>query len=160
MSVELHNRERNRVEIQTVALVCVALLAYFIVLGGLVLSKRTKLNHEIRRMLGDLQGLEKDHQTLAKDVLLRQGRVDLIRKEVGQLRQVIEEEKRAAANAEAPRQDIIGALKALGKVTDKDLERVARHLAETKSLSSVEEALVILGIVSPEDMEIANQELS
>ncbi|BBD08851.1 hypothetical protein [Desulfovibrio ferrophilus] len=146
-------------DIQTVALVCVILLAYFIVLGGLVLNKRRKLNHEIRGMLGDLKGLEKDLLSIQKDVLLRQGRVDLIRKDVQALRVAIEQEKKAAAQSDAPRQDIVGVLMSMGKVTDSDLLRVTAHLEETKSGSSVEEALVILGIVSPEDMEIATQEV-
>jgi len=148
------------VDIQIVALMCVALLVYFIVLGGLALNKRRKLNHEIRALLGDLKGLEKDYKSLSRDVLLRQERVELIRKELAGLRQMIEQEKQAAANADAPQQDIIGVLKTMGKLTDQDLLRVSKHLEETKSLSTVEEALVILGIVSPEDMERATQELS
>ncbi|BBD08853.1 hypothetical protein [Desulfovibrio ferrophilus] len=144
--------------ILTAVLACVVLLIFALVFGGIVRNVRTNYLRVIRSLRHQSFDLENGIKDLKADMLIREVRVSNLEKEIESLELAKERERAAAAAGDVPSRTIVEALQYMGKITAEDVLRARTYLENTKSGSTVEEALMILGLVRPEDMDSAAQE--
>jgi len=141
-------------------LVCVVLLMFALVFGGIIRNVRAAYLQRIRALRRDAIVLENEVKDMRADLIIRQARITNLEKDVEALEMARERERAAALAAadKAPSRTVVEALQYMGKVTSEDVLRARTYLESTKSNSSVEEALLILGIVTPEDVSMASKE--
>lgn len=143
-----------------VVVACIGLLLFAIIFAGYVRSVRNRYIAQIRSLRRERMELTNEVQDIRAELQLRRGRVSNLEKEIERIKQQKAEEKAAAMDAKTPARTVVDALKYMGKVTDADLEKAQTYLERSKSDSTIEQALVILELVSAEDLKLAAMEIS
>lgn len=147
--------------ILTTVLACVVLLIFALVFGGIIRNVRSNYMRKIWSLRRERFNLENDVKDFKAEMLIRETRVSNLAKEIERLELAKEREREAAAAAagDAPSRTIAEALQYMGKISAEDVLRARTYLENTKSGSTLEEALMILGLVTPEDMQSAAEEV-
>ncbi|MBU1003525.1 MAG: hypothetical protein KKE73_13510 [Proteobacteria bacterium] len=137
------------------------LLIIAIVFGGIVRNVRANYLSKIRSLRRQAFDLDNEVKDFKADVLIREAKISNLVKQIQDLELIREQERAVAAAAaeNAPRRTLVQALQCMGRVTAEDVLRARTYLENAKSGSTVEEALLILGIVTSEDMQDASREV-
>ncbi|WP_461208405.1 hypothetical protein [Desulfocurvus sp. DL9XJH121] len=106
------------------------------------------------------RGLEKDLDELRRDAVLRQSRVKALAVEVEELERVRREEREAALAADSPRRTVMDVLQASGRISAEDVLRARTFMSGGGGAQSEEQALIILGVITEEDVAVASRELA
>lgn len=143
-----------------VAGILAVLLVLAAVFGGVVRAKRESYIRKIRGLQRERIALDGRLQDLRAETTLRRTRVETMRRELEALELKRQEEREERAAVHTPRRTAVDILKDMGALSDADVERARSYLEKTNSEQSLEEALVVLGIVSPENMNGAVRDAS
>lgn len=139
---------------------CIALFLFAMIFAGYVRTVRNKYIGKIRKLRRERMELTNEVQDIRAEMKLRRGRVANLERELEGIRARKAAEQAAAMDTKAPARTVVDALKYMGKVTDADLEKAKSYLEKTKSESTIEQALVILELVSAADVSAAAAEVS
>ena len=139
--------------------ICVVLLVGACAYGVILRNVRNQYMTRIRGLRRDKLDVEMRVKDLKKDILLREARVATLTKEVEALEEKKRRELEEAANAAPPTRSIVDVLQANGVISAEDVLKARTYLQASKSESTEEQALVILGIVTVEQIKSAQAEL-
>lgn len=139
-------------DVVTIVAVCGAFFVLAVISGGGIRMKRQSLIRKIQTLRRKRLEAEMGLQDMKEQLVLRASRVKALRQELESLRYRQEELREERIAKEAPIRTALDILVDMGRIGPDELHRAKEYLEKTKSESSVEEALVILGIVTPEDM--------
>lgn len=140
-------------------IVCGLLLLGACVFGIVLRSVRAKYLAKIRGLRRERLDLDVEIKDLNKDIALRELRVKGLVKEVEALEEAKRKEMEAAADIIPPTRSVVDVLQNNGVISAEDVLKARTFLESSKSESTEEEALMILGIVTAEQMQAAKAEL-
>ncbi len=144
--------------IVTIGVLCAVLLVFAVGFGGFTRSMRERYIRQIRGLRRERLDLEMRVQDLRAEVTLRRTRVETMRRQIEELEEKREAERRERADLRPPTRSALEILKDMGRLNDEGIAKAQAYLEKTRSEQSLEEALVILGIVSPQDMKGAERD--
>lgn len=136
----------------TIAIACAVFLVIAIAFSAFVRSKREQYIRQIMQLRRRRLDAEMALQDGKAELTLRRTRVENLRKELESLQLKREREREERGRVETPGRTALEILQDMGRLDPADIQRARDYLEKTQSEGSVEEALVILGIVAPEDM--------
>lgn len=139
--------------------ICVVLLAGACAYGIILRNVRNQYMARIRGLRRDKLDVEMKVKDLRKDILLREARVATLAKEVEGLEEERRRKLEEAANAAPPTRSVVDVLQTNGVISAEDVLKARTFLQTSKSESTEEQALVILGIVTVDQIESARAEL-
>jgi len=128
------------------------LLLAAVIFGLVIRAKREQFIRQIRGLRRECFEAEMRVQDLKSEVSLRRARVDTLRKEVESLQIQKDKDRSERLAEETPPRSALDFLQDIGRLDAAGIAKAQAYLDKTLSEQPLEKALVVLGIVSPEDM--------
>lgn len=135
-----------------------AVIFVFAVIFALyVRGVREKYIETIQRLRVQRRRKEIDMGDVQNDIAIRKENVKLLERHMETLRLEHEREKRRLAEEAAAGEErtALSVLESMGRVSKEDIDRAEEFRAKSGSEASIEEVLVLLEIVSPEEVQNA-----
>lgn len=135
-----------------------AVIFVFAVIFALyVRGVREKYIETIQRLRVQRRRKEIDMGDAQNDIAIRKENVKLLERHMETLRLEHEREKRRLAEEAAAGEErtALSVLESMGRVSQEDIDRAEEFRAKSGSEASIEEVLVLLEIVSPEEVQNA-----
>ncbi|NJB68612.1 hypothetical protein GGQ74_002285 [Desulfobaculum xiamenense] len=136
--------------------VCVVMLAGAIAFSLYVRGARARYIARIQTLRLQARRKETELGDVRNDLAVRRENVRLLEKQLEKLRWEGERERRAAEEAASNVEKTpLSVLQSMGRITAEDLARAEEFRTRSGSESTIEEILVLLEIVSPEEVHSA-----
>ncbi|GAB6177580.1 hypothetical protein JCM16814_24710 [Desulfobaculum senezii] len=133
------------------------IFVFAVIFALYVRGVREKYIETIQRLRVQRRRKEIDMGDAQNDIAIRKENVKLLERHLETLRLEHEREKRRLAEEAAAGEErtALSVLESMGRVSQEDIDRAEEFRAKSGSEASIEEVLVLLEIVSPEEVQNA-----
>ncbi|MFK4763595.1 hypothetical protein ACI3L3_02300 [Desulfobaculum sp. SPO524] len=133
------------------------IFVFAVIFALYVRGVREKYIETIQRLRVQRRRKEIDMGDAQNDIAIRKENVKLLERHMETLRLEHEREKRRLAEEAAAGEErtALSVLESMGRVSQEDIDRAEEFRAKSGSEASIEEVLVLLEIVSPEEVQNA-----